>query len=126
MKKEVLSSLAPQPVGFYSQAVTVGPWFFLSGQIPLVPETGEMISGDIAVQTERVMKNIKAVLEANHMSFNHVVKVGIFLKNMDDFSVVNEVYSRYFEKPFPARSCIAVSELPKSSNIEIEVIAFSN
>ncbi len=126
MKKEVLSSLAPQPVGSYSQAVTVGPWFFLSGQIPLVPETGEMISGDIAVQTERVMKNIKAVLEAHRMSFNHVVKTGIFLKNMDDFAVVNEVYSRYFEKPFPARSCVAVSELPKSSNIEIEVIAFSN
>ena len=125
MKKEVLSSLAPRPVGSYSQAVAVGSWLFLSGQIPLDPETGQMVSGDIALQTERVMENIKEVLTANGMNFTHVVKAGIFLKSMNDFSVVNEVYSRYFEKPFPARSCVAVNGLPKDSDIEIEMIAFS-
>ena len=126
MKKEILSLLAPQPVGSYSQAVSKGPWLFVSGQIPLEPKTGEMISGSIALQTERVMENIKAVLEENNMNFNHVVKAGIFLKDMDNFSVVNKVYSRYFKKPFPARSCVAVSDLPKGSDVEIEVIAFSN
>lgn len=124
MKKEVLSLAAPKPVGAYSQAVTVGPWMFLSGQIPIDPQTEQLISGDIISQTTRVMENIRMVLKANDMDFSHVVKVGVFLVNMDDFSSVNEVYSRYFEKPFPARSCVAVRELPKGVDIEIEVIAF--
>lgn len=124
MKKEVLSLLAPKPVGAYSQAVSVGSWMFLSGQIPIDPQTEQLISGSIAVQTERVMENIKMVLKENKMDFNHVVKAGIFLVNMKDFSSVNEVYSKYFAKPFPARSCVAVRELPKGVDIEIEVIAF--
>lgn len=123
MKKPVFISSAPKPVGPYSQAVAVGSWLFLSGQIPIDPDTEQMISGDIVSQTERVMQNIQAVLKAHNMSFNHVVKVSIFLKNMDHFSSVNEVYSRYFTKPFPARSCVAVRELPKGVDIEIEVIA---
>ena len=124
MKKEVLSLSAPKPVGAYSQAVAVGSWMFLSGQIPIDPQTEQLISGDIISQAKRVMENIRMVLKANNMDFSHVVKVGIFLVNMDDFSSVNEVYSGYFEKPFPARSCVAVRELPKGVDIEIEVIAF--
>ena len=114
----------PQPVGAYSPAISVGPWLFLSGQIPLIPETGEVMKGDIISQAERVMKNIEVVLLANSMSFDNVVKAGIFLKNMDHFSAVNEVYSRYFKKPFPARSCVAVQDLPKGADVEIEVIAY--
>ena len=124
MKKEVLSLLAPKPVGSYSQAIAVGPWLFLSGQIPIDPQTEQLISGDIVSQTKTVMENIKMVLKENNMDFSHVVKAGIFLVNMDNFSSVNDVYSRYFEKPFPARSCVAVRELPKRVDIEIEVIAF--
>ena len=124
MKKEILSLLAPKPIGAYSQAVTVGPWMFLSGQIPIDPKTEDLVSGDITLQTERVMENIKVVLKENDMDFNHVIKTGIFLKDMKYFSSVNEVYGRYFEKPFPARSCVAVRGLPKGVDIEIEVIAF--
>lgn len=123
MKKSVFSASAPKPVGSYSQAVSVGSWLFLSGQIPINPQTEEIISGDIVSQTGRVMQNIQAVLEAHKMNFSHVVKAGLFLKNMDHFSAVNAVYSRYFKKPFPARSCVAVRELPKGVDIEIEVIA---
>ena len=123
MKKSVFSSSAPKPVGSYSQAIAVGSWLFLSGQIPIDPHTEKIISGDIISQTERVMQNIQAVLEAHNMNFSHVVKAGIFLKNMDYFSSVNKVYSRYFKEPFPARSCVAVQELPKGVDIEIEVIA---
>ena len=124
MKKGILSLLAPKPIGAYSQAVTVGPWMFLSGQIPIDPKTEDLVSGDITLQTERVMENIKVVLKENDMDFNHVIKTGIFLKDMKHFSSVNEVYGRYFEKPFPARSCVAVRGLPKGVDIEIEVIAF--
>ena len=114
----------PKPVGAYSPAVAIGPWLFLSGQIPLIPETGEIVKGDIASQTERVMKNIQEILLANHMDFHHIVKAGIFLKSMDHFSSVNEIYSQYFKDTFPARSCIAVQDLPKGVDIEIEAIAF--
>ena len=126
MKREVLSLLAPKPVGAYSQAVAVGPWMFLSGQIPIDPRTEQLVSGDIAAQTERVMENIKLVLKENSMDFTHVVKAGIFLINMDDFSEVNKVYSRYFTKPFPARACVAVKSLPKKAQVEIETIAYLN
>ena len=123
LSRRALSLGGPKPVGAYSQAIAVGPWLFLSGQIPLIPETGEIVKGDIIPQTERVMKNIQMVLLANHMDFDNVVKAGIFLKNMGHFSAVNEVYSRYFKKPFPARSCVAVQDLPKGVDIEIEAIA---
>ena len=123
MKKSVFSPSAPKPVGSYSQAIATGSFLFLSGQIPIDPDTEKIISGDIVSQTERVMQNIQAVLKAHDMDFSHVVKAGIFLKNMDHFSSVNEVYSRYFKEPFPARSCVAVRELPKGVDIEIEVIA---
>lgn len=125
MKKSILSELAPQPLGPYSQAIAVGSWLFLSGQIPMIPETGEVISGDITAQTERVMKNIKEILHAHQMDFQHIVKVGIFLKNMEHFSAVNAIYGKYFQEPFPARFCVEVSELPKRVDIEIEATAFS-
>ena len=134
VKKAILSAGAPQPVGSYSQAVAVGPWLFLSGQIPLVPETGKIISRDITAQTERVMDNIQAILKTHQMNFNNVVKTGIFLKNMEHFSAVDKVYRRYFEElspsskdtpspVFPSRSCVAVQELPKGVDIEIEILA---
>ena len=123
MKKSIFSTAAPKPVGPYSQAIAVGSWLFLSGQIPIDPHTEKIISGDIVSQTKRVMQNIQAVLEAHNMNFSHVVKAGVFLKNMDHFSSVNEVYSRYFKEPFPARSCVAVQELPKGVDVEIEIIA---
>ena len=127
-KKGKMAAVAPpgypDPAGAYSQAIFAGPWLFLSGQIPVIPETGKTVSGDIVSQTERVMNNIEAILKANNMDFNNVVKTSVFLKNMDHFSSFNEVYSRYFKKPFPARSCVAVLDLPKEVDIEIETIAF--
>ncbi len=114
---------APEPVGPYSQALAVGDFLFCSGQIPLDAETGELIQGSIEEQTKKVMENIQAVLEAAGLSFNHIVKCGIFLTNMDEFAQVNSVYSRYFSNEPPARSCVEVSRLPKGVDVEIEVIA---
>ena len=122
-KKAIHPKAGPLPVGAYSPAVAVGPWLFLSGQIPHVPETGEIIRGNIRRATEQVMKNVQTVLEAGGMTFHHVVKAGIFLKNIEDFSSVNEVYSRFFTKPFPARSLVAVQDLPKAVDMEMEVTA---
>ena len=122
-KKAVYPKAGPSPVGAYSPAVAAGPWLFISGQIPIVPESGQIIRGNIQQATEQVMKNIQTVLEAGNMTFRHIVKAGIFLKNIEDFSAVNEVYSRFFTKPFPARSLVAVRDLPKAVDIEIEVIA---
>lgn len=124
IKKFVFSKSAPQPIGPYSQAVFAGPFLFLSGQIPIEPENQRLLTGDIRLQTKKVMSNIQAVLQAADMDFSHVVKTSIFLKNMDHFPMVNEIYGEYFTKPFPARSCMAVQELPKGSDIEVELIAF--
>ena len=96
---------------------------FLSGQISINPETNEFIDGDIEIQTEQVLKNIKAILEAGSSSLEDVVKVTIYLRNMEDFALVNKVYSRYFENSLPARACVEVSKLPKDAKIEIETIA---
>lgn len=123
MKKIVLSTDAPKPIGPYSQAVEVDGWLFCSGQIPLNPRTGEVLKGSIAEQTKLVMSNIDAVLRAANSSFSEVVKTTIFLKSMNDFPNVNEVYSSYFESNPPARSTVEVSGLPKGVDIEIEVIA---
>ncbi|MDE0518753.1 MAG: reactive intermediate/imine deaminase [Oligoflexia bacterium] len=121
--RRALSVDGLQPVGAYSQAIMFGPWVFLSGQIPLIPGTGEIVKGDIASQTERVMKNIQYILSVHQMSFQHIMKTSIFLKNMDHFPIVNRVYSAYFKEPFPARSCVAVQDLPKGVDIEIEAMA---
>ena len=124
MKRIIFSSLAPKPVGAYSQAVFAGPFLFLSGQIPIEPESQKLLTGDIQLQTKRVMKNIQAVLQAAQMDFSHVIKTSIFLKDMNHFPIVNEVYSQYFSEPFPARSCIGVQELPKGADMEMELVAF--
>ncbi|WP_368488526.1 RidA family protein [Clostridium sp. BJN0013] len=123
MKKEIINTKkAPGAVGPYSQAVKVGNFLFTSGQIPLVPETGKLISGDIKKATERCLANIKALLEEAGTGFENVIKTTVYVKNMSDFADVNEVYARYFQKDMPARSCVEV-KLPKDALVEIEVIA---
>ncbi len=123
MKKIILTQEAPAPVGPYSQAVECGNFLFCSGQIPIDPLTNEVLRGDVQLQTKLVMKNIEGVLKAAGLDFSKVVKATIFLTDMGDFAKVNEVYARFFPKDPPARSTIAVRELPKGVNVEIEVLA---
>ena len=114
---------APAAIGPYSQAVKTGNLLFVSGQIPMDPETGTVIIGGVEAATHRVMKNIEAILTAAGGNFNNVVKTTIFLKSMDDFAKVNAVYASYFTDNFPARETVEVSKLPKDVEIEISVIA---
>ncbi|NLY20816.1 MAG: RidA family protein [Tissierellia bacterium] len=114
---------APAAVGPYSQAVQIGDLIFTSGQLALVPETGELVNDDIQLATRRSLDNIKAILENAGSSLEKVVKATIFLDDMDNFGKVNEVYGEYFSIHKPARSCVQVAKLPKDAKIEIEVIA---
>ncbi len=123
MKKIVSTSNAPAAIGPYSQAVRSGTMLYCAGQIPLDPKTGQIVEGDVAVQAKRVLENIAALLKAEHLCFDHVVKTTVFLTSMDDFQTVNEVYGTYFRENPPARSTVAVSALPKGAKVEIEVIA---
>jgi len=124
MKKKVIQTeKAPRAIGPYSQAIRVGNFLFLSGQIPLDPKTGELVRGDIRQQTQQVLENIKGVLESQKLGMEDVVKVTIFLKNIGDFNQVNEVYGIYFPSFPPARSTIGVAALPRDADIEIEAIA---
>lgn len=123
MKKVIATQEAPSAVGPYSQAVAVGGTLYCAGQIPLDPTTGELIAGDVAAQTERVLKNLEAVLKANGMTLANVVKTTVFLTDLATFGLMNEVYGRHFQAPFPARSTIQVSALPKGAQVEIEAIA---
>ncbi|MBS2027452.1 MAG: RidA family protein [Deltaproteobacteria bacterium] len=125
MRKAVTTDRAPKAIGPYSQAVSVsaGRMVFCSGQIPLDPETGNMVDGDIALQTERVMKNLEAVLGADGMTFGNVVRTTIFLADMNDFAKVNEVYGRYFKEAPPARATVQAAALPKGARVEIDCIA---
>ena len=123
MKKIIYSSAAPDPIGPYSQAVQVGDFVFVSGQIPIVPETGDIIMGNPESATHQAMKNISAILAEIDLSFEHIVKTSIFLENMDDFSVVNAAYGSYFSDNFPARETVQVAKLPKGVAVEISVIA---
>ena len=113
---------APAAIGPYSQAVGFGDLLFTSGQIALDPATGEVVGANIEEQTKQVMKNISAILEANNIDFNNVIKTTCFIANMSDFAKFNEVYAKYFISK-PARSCVAVKELPKAVLCEVEVIA---
>ncbi|MBB6624383.1 RidA family protein [Clostridium gasigenes] len=123
MKREIISTNnAPQAIGPYSQGMRVGDFIFTSGQIPVNPATGELVM-DIQKATRQSLENVKAVLEAAGASLDKVVKVSVFVKNMNDFALVNEIYAEYFKENPPARSCVEVARLPKDSVIEIEAIA---
>jgi 2-iminobutanoate/2-iminopropanoate deaminase len=122
-KKHVTSSDAPKPIGPYSQGVIAGGLLFVSGQIPLDPATGQMVEGDIAVQTERVLKNLLAVLKEAKMGPENIVKTTVFLASMGDFPKMNEVYERFLGKEPPARSTIEAAALPKGARVEIDLIA---
>ncbi len=123
MKKVIITEKAPKPVGPYSQAIEVGNMLFCSGQISIVPETDEVLTGDIETQTRQVMKNISAVLEKAGYNWNQIVKTTIFLTDMKDFPKVNAIYAEAFKELPPARSTVQVSGLPKGVNVEIEVLA---
>jgi 2-iminobutanoate/2-iminopropanoate deaminase len=123
MKKIISTTEAPAAVGPYSQAVRVGSTVYCAGQIPLDPKSGQIVPGDIGAQTRRVLENIAAVLRAESLAFENIVKTTIFLTNLNDFQTVNEIYGSYFKKEPPARSTVQVPALPKGANVEIEVIA---
>jgi len=123
MKKPIFTSEAPAAIGPYSQGMRSGRFLFCSGQIPLDPRSGQIVSGDIATQTRRVLDNIAAILRIEGLTFDHVVKTTIFLTNLADFQTVNETYGSYFKQDPPARSTVQVSALPRGANVEIEVIA---
>ena len=114
---------SPAAVGPYNHAVRVGDMLFCAGQIPIEPATGDLVQGDVKVQTERVLQNVKAILDDQGLTFAHVVKSTVFLTNLADFGGMNEIYAKYFTNDFPARSTIQVAALPKGANVEIEVIA---
>ncbi len=120
--KVVQTNAAPQAIGPYSQGIIVNNMFYSSGQIPLTAE-GSLVEGDVQTQTHQVFKNLGAVLEAANASFDTVVKATVFIKNMEDFAAINEVYGEYFHTHKPARSCVEVARLPKDVLVEIEVIA---
>jgi len=123
MKKIVNTNNAPAPIGPYNQAVNAGGFLFVSGQIPMNPSTGEIISSDIKAEAKQVMENISAILSEAGVGFGDVVKTTIFLTDMQSFAQVNEVYGSYFTDQFPARETVQVAGLPKNVNVEISVIA---
>ena len=125
MKKKIITTLnAPAPIGPYNQAILSDKTLYISGQIPLIPNTMEILNSTIEEETDLVMNNLKAILEAVQMTFNHVVKTSIFLSDIDDFAKVNDIYGRYFDNDTaPARETIAVKALPKSVRVEISMIA---
>ena len=123
MAEIISTNKAPAAIGPYSQAVKTGGLIFTSGMIPINPETGELVEGGIEVQAERALENVKALLEASGTSMDKVIKTVVFIKNMDDFAKVNEIYAKYFTGNFPARSCVEVARLPKDVLIEMEAIA---
>ena len=114
---------APQAIGPYSQAIKAGGFLFSSGQIAIDPATGQVIEGDVAAQTERVMKNLAAILKAGGLSLQRVVKTTVYLKSMGDFATMNEIYGRHFGEHRPARSTVEVARLPKDVLVEIDVVA---
>ena len=125
MKQIVKTKQAPQAIGPYSQAVRAGGFVFASGQIPLDPQTGEFVAGGVAEQTEQVLRNLSAVLEAAGASLDRVVKTTVFLADMNDFVAMNEVYGRYFREDAPARATVEAARLPRDARVEIEAIAMA-
>ncbi|MEX2858050.1 RidA family protein [Clostridioides difficile] len=124
MKHEVIhTNDAPAALGPYSQAIKAGNLLFVSGQVPLVPETMEVVEGDVQAQTAQSLKNLKAILAESGADFSNVVKTTVFIKDMNEFGAINEVYAEYFGENKPARACVGVARLPKDVKVEIEVIA---
>jgi 2-iminobutanoate/2-iminopropanoate deaminase len=126
MKKIISTTEAPAALGPYSQAVRAGSTVYCAGQIPLDPKSGQIVSQDITEQTRRVLDNVTAVLQAEGLTFENIVKTTIFLIDLADFQTVNEVYGSYFEKDPPARSTVQVAALPKGARVEIEAIAIAD
>ncbi len=123
MQKQIIKTeKAPQAIGTYSQAVKVGSTVYLSGQIPLVPETMEIVNGDMRSQIQRVFQNLQAVAEASGGTLAHAVKLTVYLTDLAHFALVNEVMASYFQEPFPARAAVGVAALPKGAAIEIDAI----
>jgi 2-iminobutanoate/2-iminopropanoate deaminase len=123
MRDVILTDRGPKPIGPYSQAIRANGFLYVSGQVALDPKTSEMTGADIRRQTERTLENIKGILEAAGSNLHHVVKTTVFLKDMNDFAAMNEVYAKYFTSAPPARSTVQVARLPKDALVEIEVIA---
>lgn len=124
MRAPVSTSAAPAAIGPYSQAITAGDFLFASGQIPLDPATGALITGGIAEQTHQVLKNLAGVLEAAGVGFDKVVKTTVYLADMGDFAAVNEIYATYFPPPAPARATVQAARLPRDVKVEIDLIAY--
>lgn len=122
-KKIIATKNAPAAVGPYSQGIKAGNLIFTSGQIPFVPETGKLVSEDIKLQARQSLENVKAVLKEAGATLSDVIKVTVFLKDMNDFGSVNEIYAEFFNESYPARSCVEVARLPKDVAVEIEAIA---
>ncbi|MGL5313428.1 MAG: RidA family protein [Peptostreptococcaceae bacterium] len=124
MKHQVIhTDNAPKAIGPYSQAVKAGNMLFVSGQVPFVPETMEIVEGDVKAQTAQSLKNVQAILAEAGLDFSNVVKSTVFIKDMNEFAAINEVYAEYFGENKPARACVEVARLPKDVKVEIEVIA---
>lgn len=127
MKKIVHTLNAPQAIGPYSQAIVVRNFVYISGQVPVDPATGEVVSGEAPEQTHQVMKNLKAILNEAGIDFSNVVKTTIFLQDLNDFTTVNEIYASYFsDDQYPARECVEVARLPRDVKVEISMIAYNN
>jgi 2-iminobutanoate/2-iminopropanoate deaminase len=121
--ESVATNRGPKAIGPYSQAIKANGFLFLSGQIPLDPQTQQMVEGDISAQTQRVLENLKGIVEASGSSLAHVVKTTVFLADLNDFSAMNEVYARYFGGHAPARSTVQVARLPADARVEIDLVA---
>lgn len=122
MKKEISTKNAPAAIGPYSQAIEVNGMIYTSGMIPINPQTGELVTGSVEEQAEQAFGNLKALVEASGSSMDKVVKTVVFIKNMDDFAKINEIYAKYFTEPYPARSCVEVARLPKDVALEVEAV----
>jgi len=123
VKRAITAPDTPKAIGPYSPAIRVGDLLYVSGQIPLDPASGQLVAGDVLVQTRRVMDNLAAVLASAGLSFADVVRTGIFVADLNDFAKVNEVYGSYFSEPYPARTTVQVARLPRDARVEIDAIA---
>jgi 2-iminobutanoate/2-iminopropanoate deaminase len=124
-KRMIKTEQAPAAIGPYSQAIVANGFVYAAGQIPLDPRTGQLVPGDIRIQTKRVMENIRAVLDAAGSSMDKVVKTTVFLRDLNDFGIMNEIYGEYFKENPPARSTVQVGKLPREAAVEIEVVALA-